>query len=60
MVRELTGFGKARWKFVARQEGQDLVEYALIVAFVALAVPWGHEHSGRRPQQYIFEGWNNA
>jgi len=41
MFRELTRFGKAFWKFAARQDGQDLVEYALVIALVALAATAG-------------------
>lgn len=41
MLHELVKFSKALWKFVARQDGQDLVEYALIVALIALAATAG-------------------
>lgn len=41
MVRQVVRFGKALCKFVIRQDGQDLVEYALVVALIALAATAG-------------------
>jgi pilus assembly protein Flp/PilA len=41
MMREVRRFGKALWKLVARQDGQDLVEYALVIALIALAATAG-------------------
>lgn len=41
MLCQLLTFSKALWKFAARQDGQDLVEYALIVALIALAATAG-------------------
>jgi len=36
MQNEFAKFGKAVWRFATRQDGQDLVEYALIVALISL------------------------
>lgn len=36
MENKSNSFLKALWKFFARQDGQDLVEYALLVALVSL------------------------
>lgn len=41
MIREFSRFGKALWKLIARQDGQDLVEYALVIALIALAATAG-------------------
>ena len=41
MIREWMRLGKAVWKFAARQDGQDLVEYALVIALIALAATAG-------------------
>lgn len=41
MVLGFAKFTKALWKFVARQDGQDLVEYALVVALIALGATAG-------------------
>lgn len=41
MVRQLLKFSKGLWKFATRQDGQDLVEYALVVALIALAATAG-------------------
>ena len=41
MLLELVKISKALWKFAARQDGQDLVEYALVVALIALAATAG-------------------
>lgn len=41
MLREFPRFVKALYKLVARQDGQDLVEYALVIALIALAATAG-------------------
>lgn len=41
MIREFPRFCRALWKLIARQDGQDLVEYALVVALIALAATAG-------------------
>lgn len=41
MIRGSLKFGKAIWKLLSRQEGQDLVEYALVIALIALAATAG-------------------
>lgn len=41
MQRKSAGLLKALWKFVTRQDGQDMVEYALIVALMATAATAG-------------------
>ena len=41
MIREFSRFGKALWKLIVRQDGQDLVEYALVIALIALAATAG-------------------
>lgn len=55
MVRELFKFGKAVWKFVAREDGQDLVEYALIIALMVLAATAGLQ----TPAQAIYHAFSN-
>lgn len=41
MIHAFTKLGKALWKLVVQQEGQDLVEYALLIALIALGVTAG-------------------
>jgi len=36
MQEEFSKFWKAVWRFVIQRDGQDLVEYALIVALISL------------------------
>lgn len=49
-------FVKSLWKFVVRQDGQDLVEYALIVAMMVLAATAGLQ----TPAQAIYQAFNNS
>jgi pilus assembly protein Flp/PilA len=41
MAKPLLKFAKALWKLAVRQDGQDLVEYALVLALVALGATAG-------------------
>lgn len=41
MIQPALRFGKAFWKLIVHQDGQDLVEYALVVALIALAATAG-------------------
>ena len=40
-------------RFVREDEGQDLVEYALLIAFIALACIVGLTNLGTRDQQHL-------
>lgn len=48
-------FVKGLWKFVVHQDGQDLVEYALIIAMMVLAATAGLQ----TPAQAIYHAFNN-
>jgi len=48
-------FCKGLWKLVTRQDGQDLVEYALIIALMVLAATAGLQS----PAQAIYHAFNN-
>lgn len=41
MHKTLLTFAKAVWKLAAQQDGQDLVEYALLIALIALGATAG-------------------
>ena len=41
MKNFVTGIGDLRARFVREEEGQDLIEYALVVALIALAATAG-------------------
>lgn len=49
-------FVKSVWKFVVHQEGQDLVEYALIIAMMVLAATAGLQ----TPAQAIYQAYTNS
>ncbi|HWE84198.1 MAG TPA: hypothetical protein VG267_04595 [Terracidiphilus sp.] len=51
----LVKFCRALWKFAVRQDGQDLVEYALIIAIMTLAATAGLQ----TPAQAIFHAFVN-
>jgi Flp pilus assembly pilin Flp len=52
----LVRFCRALWRFAVRQDGQDLVEYALIIALMTLAATAGL----RTPAQAIYQAFNNS
>lgn len=53
MHDQLQKFCKAVWKFLAHQDGQDLVEYALIIALMVLAATAGL----KTPAQAIYQAF---
>lgn len=55
MRRKPTKFAKALWKFIVRQDGQDMVEYALIIALMTLAAVAGLQ----TPAQAIYHAFGN-
>ncbi len=55
MRAETIKFAKSLWKLVIRRDGQDLVEYALIIALMALAATAGLQ----TPAQAIFHAFGN-
>lgn len=48
-------FCRALWKFAVRQDGQDLVEYALIIGLMTLAAVAGLQ----TPAQAIYHAFGN-
>lgn len=54
-MQEFAKFWKAVWKFVVRHDGQDLVEYALIIGLMTLAAVAGLQ----TPAQAIYHAFGN-
>lgn len=55
MRAEAMKFAKCLWKLVVRTDGQDLVEYALIIALMVLAATAGLQ----TPAQAIYHAFGN-
>jgi Flp pilus assembly pilin Flp len=51
----LVKFCRALWKFAVRRDGQDLVEYALIIGLMTLAAVAGLQ----TPAEAIYHAFNN-
>ena len=43
-----------------REDGQDLVEYAMMVALIAFGAVAGHEYTGHGPQQRVQHHQHNS
>lgn len=56
MKRKSTGFLKALWKLIVHQDGQDMVEYALIIALMTLAATAGL----KTPAEAIYNAFNTS
>jgi pilus assembly protein Flp/PilA len=55
MRADLAKLTKRLWKLVVREEGQDLVEYALIIALMAAAATAGLQ----TPAQAIYHAFSS-
>jgi len=55
MRADLVKFARAFWKLVVRQDGQDLVEYALIIGLMVLAATAGLQ----QPAQAIYHAFSS-
>ncbi|MFZ0392396.1 MAG: Flp family type IVb pilin [Terracidiphilus sp.] len=55
MRADVVKLAKSVWKLVVRKDGQDLVEYALIIGLMALAATAGLQ----TPAQAIYHAFSN-